>query len=176
MLCVLCGQKKFKLTTEFTKFYRKIMNKELLKTFMKAVRQSTLKRLMKVPEGYEHWKISKGALSFAEVAKHLIDIDEWLINKIKNPELKSTETQTAVMKECGREKFLRLIEGLKKTLDEKLNLIDGLREDELERKIYDDSYDTEMSLAMFILRRNIDHEIHHRGQLAVYLRVIEDSE
>lgn len=152
------------------------MDKELLKDFTKAVRQSTLKRLLKVPEGYEHWKISKDALSFAEVAKHLIDIDEWLINKIKDPGFKSIETQTAVMKECSHEKFLELIEGLKKSLDEKLNLIQGLGRDELDRKIYDDSYNVEMSIAMLILKRNLDHEIHHRGQLAVYLRVIEDSE
>ena len=152
------------------------MDKEIIKDFMKAVRQSTLKRLVKVPEGYEHWKISSGSLSFAEVAKHLIDIDEWTINKIKNPELKSIETQTAVMKECSREKFLELIEGLKRSLDEKLKLIDGFAEDDLQRKIYDDNYDTDMSLAMFISRRNLDHEIHHRGQIAVYLRVIEDSQ
>ena len=152
------------------------MDKELLKDFMKAVRQSTLKRLLKVPECYEHWKISKDPLSFAEVAKHLIDIDEWLVNKIRNHELKSIETQTAVMKECSREKFLELVEGLKKSLDEKLNLIEGLGRNELDGKIYDDGYDTEMTLAMFILRRNLDHEIHHRGQLAVYLRVIENLE
>ena len=153
-----------------------MINKELLKDFMKAVRQSTLKRLLKVPEGYEHWKISGGSLSFAEVAQHLIDIDEWTINKIRNPELKSVETQSAVMNECSREKFIKLIGSLKESLDKKLKLIDGFSEDDLKRKIYDDSYDTEMSLAMFILRRNLDHEIHHRGQLAVYLRVIEDSE
>ena len=115
-------------------------------------------------------------MSFAEVAHHLIDIDEWTINKIRNPELKSVETQSAVMNECSREKFIKLIGSLKESLDKKLKLIDGFSEDDLKRKIYDDSYDTEMSLAMFILRRNLDHEIHHRGQLAVYLRVIEDSE
>ena len=153
-----------------------MINKELLKDFMKAVRQSTLKRLLKVPEGYEHWKISSRSLSFAEVTKHLIDIDEWTINKINNPELKSVETQTAVMNECSREKFIKLIDGLKELLDKKLKYIDGFSEDELKRKIYDDSYNTEMSMAMFILRRNLDHEIHHRGQLAVYLRVIEDSQ
>ena len=152
-----------------------MLNKELLKEFTIAVRQSTLKRLVKVPEGYEHWKLFSSSLSFAEVAKHLIDIDEWLINKIKNPELKSIETQTAVMSECSREKFLKLIDGLRSSLDDKLELIESINEDELGKNFYDDSYDTDMSLAMIILRRNLDHEIHHRGQLAVYLRVIEDS-
>ncbi|MGD8779722.1 MAG: DinB family protein [Ignavibacteria bacterium] len=150
-----------------------MISKELLREFTVAVRQSTLKRLLKVPKGYECWKISPGSLSFAEVAQHLIDIDEWLIRKIETPDLKSIKTQTAIMDECSREKFINLINGLKETLEKKLKIIDNFMEEDLKKKLYDDSYDTEMSMAMLILRRNLDHETHHRGQLAVYLRVLE---
>ena len=152
-----------------------MINKELLNELTIAVRQSTLKRLSKVPEGYEHWKLSENSLSCAEIAKHLIDIDEWTIQKINNPELQSVETQTAIMKECSRAKFNELIEQLKNTLDKKLKLFESLNEEDLKKNIYDDSYDYDMSLSMLILRRNLDHETHHRGQLATYLRVIEDN-
>ncbi len=98
------------------------MEIELLKDFTKVVRESTIKRLIKVPEGYEHWKISKGSLSFAEIAKHLIDLDEWTLRKIKEPTLKAIETQTAIMDSCTREKFLQLIEDLKYTLEKKTEI------------------------------------------------------
>ena len=151
------------------------MDKELLKDFTKIIRNSTIKRLVTVPKGYEHWKLSSDSLSFAEVAKHLIDIDDWTLSKIKNPALKSIETQTAIMDNCDREKFLELIEELKKTLDKKLEFIDNLEKADLEKKIYDDSFGTEISIAMLFLRRNLDHEIHHRGQIAVYLKMLKDK-
>jgi len=47
------------------------MNNKLLKDFCKTVRDSTLKRLKTVPEGYENWRISKNALSFAKLVKIL---------------------------------------------------------------------------------------------------------
>ena len=44
-----------------------------LAEFSRAVRESTLKRLRLVPDGFENWRISPQAMSFADVAKHLID-------------------------------------------------------------------------------------------------------
>ena len=152
------------------------MEIDLLKEFTEAVRCSTIKRLEKVPAGYENWRIRPGSLSFAEVTKHLIDIDEWILQKIENPELKSIETENALMEDCSREKFLELIEGLKKSLVKKLEFIDTLDEADLARKIYDDSYKIKMSVEMLFLRRNLDHEIHHRGQIAVFLRVLRDNQ
>ncbi len=70
----------------------------LLTEFCRTVRESTIKRLEIVPDGYENWKISSGALSFAEITKHLIDCDNWLLEKIKNPSLKSIETETEVIR------------------------------------------------------------------------------
>jgi uncharacterized damage-inducible protein DinB len=150
------------------------MEFELLIEFCRAVRESTIKRLEIVPEGYENWKISSGSLSFTEIAKHIIDLDNWLIEKIKNPSLKSIETETAITKNCNKEEYEGLILSLKKTLEKKIEFLNTLNEDKLEEKIYDDAYNKDVSIAWLILRRNIDHEIHHRGQIAVYLRILKD--
>lgn len=148
------------------------MNKELLNDFTITVRNSTLKRLEEVPAGSENWKISAASLSFAEIAKHLIDIDQWIIRKIKNPNLLSIETQTAAIKNCTPKIYLQLINELKDSLNKKLVLFNLLSEEMLNEKIFEDSLDREVSLALFILRRNLDHEIHHRGQIALYLGMI----
>jgi uncharacterized damage-inducible protein DinB len=147
----------------------------LLTEFCKIVRGSTIKRLEIVPEGYENWKVSSGALSFAEIAKHIIDLDNWLFEKIRNPNTKSIETETAIMKYCNRNKYQELINNLKVILEKKIDIINSLDKNKLKEKMYDDAYDSEVSLAWLILRRNIDHEIHHRGQIAVYLRVLKDK-
>ena len=151
------------------------MEIELLKDFTKSVRESTIKRLMKVPEGYEHWKISDGSLSFAEITKHLIDLDEWTLRKINVPALKAIETQTAIMDICDSEKFLQLVSRLKETLEMKLDYLNSIDTNILKCKIYDDRFNDEVSLYWIFLRGNLDHEIHHRGQIAVYLRVLEDT-
>ena len=151
------------------------MEIELLTEFCRSVRGSTIKRLELVPEGYENWKVSPGALSFAETAKHIIDLDYWLLNKIKNPNTKSIETETAIIKNCNKEEYRKLIKDLKEILGKKIDLIKTLDADKLKEKLYDDSYNSEVSLVWLILRRNIDHEIHHRGQIATYLRVLKDK-
>ncbi len=151
------------------------MEIELLTEFCKSVRSSTIKRLEIVPEGYENWKISPRALSFAEIAKHIIDLDNWLFEKIRNPNTISIETETAIIKYCTGKEYKELIIGLKEILEKKINLINTLDEDKLKVKMYDDAYNCEVSLVWLILRRNIDHEIHHRGQIATYLRVLADK-
>ena len=151
------------------------MEIELLTEFCKRVRGSTIKRLELVPEGYENWKISSGSLSFAEIAKHIIDLDNWLFEKIKNPDIKSIETETAIIKHCNKKEYKELINSLEEILEKKIELINILGENKLKETMYDDAYDSEVSIAWLILRRNIDHEIHHRGQIASYLRVLKDN-
>ena len=151
------------------------MNNKLLKDFCKAVRDSTFKRLNTVPEGYENWRISKNSLSFAEIAKHLIESDDWTIKKINEPAIKSILPEKGSIENCSKQQFKTLILELEKCLDRKIKFIDSLDKEKMESKIYDDRFNDEVSIEWIILRGNIDHEIHHRGQIAVYLRVLKDE-
>jgi len=151
------------------------MKRELLLNFCKAVRNSTLKRLVLVPNGFENWKISTGALGFAEITKHIIDCDNWLLYKINNPDIKSIETESAIIKNCSRQKYEELITNLENVLLKKIEFINNLSDEQLSENIYDDRFKSEVSIAWIILRGNIDHEIHHRGQIATYLRVLKDK-
>ena len=151
------------------------MNNKLLKDFCKAVRDSTFKRLNIVPEGYENWRISKNSLSFAEIAKHLIESDDWTIKKINEPAIKSILPEKGSIENCSKEQFNTLILELEKCLDRKIKFIDSLDKEKMGSKIYDDRFNDEVSIEWIILRGNIDHEIHHRGQVAVYLRALKDE-
>ncbi len=151
------------------------MNNELLINFCRAVRESTLKRLKALPEGYENWRISKNALSFAEIAKHLIESDDWTIRKINDPAIKSILPEKGSIENCSSEEFSSLILELEECLERKIKFIDSLDEDKMKSKIYDDRFNDKVSIEWIILRGNIDHEIHHRGQIAVYLRMLKDK-
>lgn len=151
------------------------MNNEMLIDFCKAVRESTLKRLKIVPAGYQNWRISKGALTFAEIAQHLIKSDDWTIQKIKDPTIKSILPEKGLLDDCSKEEFYLLISKLEKSLERKIKFINTLDEEKMESKIYDDRFNDEVSVMWIILRGNLDHEIHHRGQIATYLRVLKDK-
>jgi len=151
------------------------MNNKLLIDFCKAVRDSTLKRLKTVPEGYENWRISKNALSFAEIAKHLVESDDWTIKKINEPAIKSILPEEGSIENCSKEQFTALILELEECLERKIKLINSLDKEKMKSKIYDDRFNDEVSIEWIILRGNIDHEIHHRGQIAVYLRMLKDK-
>jgi len=152
------------------------MNNELLIDFCRAVRNSTLKRLKTVPEGYESWCISINSLSFAEIAKHLIELDDWTIKKINEPTIKSILPGKGSIDNCSREQFNALILELEECLEKKIKFINSLGKEKIESKIYDDRFNGEVSIEWIILRGNIDHEIHHRGQIAVYLRMLKDKQ
>ena len=152
------------------------MNNKLLIDFCRVVRDSTIKRLKAVPEGYENWSISKNALSFAEIAQHLLDSDDWTINKINNPGIKSILAEEGSIEDCSRKEFNQLISTLEESLERKFKFIESLDKEKMGSKIYDDRFNDEVSIEWIILRGNIDHEIHHRGQVAVYLRMLKDRQ
>ena len=151
------------------------MKNELIIEFCKAVRDSTIKRLKVVPVGYENWSISENSLSFAEIVKHLIESDNWTIKKINEPALKSILPEKGSIDDCSREQFSSLIHELEECLEKKIKFIHSLDREKMESKIYDDRFNDEVSIEWIILRGNLDHEIHHRGQIAVYLRMLKDK-
>jgi uncharacterized damage-inducible protein DinB len=143
--------------------------------FAKAVRESTLKRLRIVPSGFENWRISNNSLSFADIAKHLIDTDNWLFQKLKNHSLESIRADAGSFIVKNRQEYLDLLQNLFQTGKERENLIERIKNEDWNRRIYDDRFNGEISVWWLIVRGNLDHEIHHRGQLASYLRVLKDK-
>ena len=151
------------------------MNNGLLIDFCKSVRESTLKRIKTVPEGYENWRISENALSFAEIVEHIIELDDWTINKINEPATKSILPKKGSIDNCSKEQFNSMIRELEKSLERKIMFINSLDNAKMKSKIYDDRFNSEVSIEWIILRGNLDHEIHHRGQIAVFLRMLKEK-
>jgi uncharacterized damage-inducible protein DinB len=139
-----------------------------------AIRESTLKRLLQVPAGFENWRPTKAALSFADIAQHLIDADNWLFLKLQTPELPSLQGQVGRVSVHNRAIFDDLAEKLRDIGERRKLHIEGLTEADLSRQIFDDRFGREVEVWWIIVRGNLDHETHHRGQIATYLRMVGD--
>jgi uncharacterized damage-inducible protein DinB len=71
----------------------------------------------------------------------------------------------------NRDEYIDLLSQLETTGRERADLIERLGSEHLARKIYDSRFGDKVSVWWIIMRGNLDHEIHHRGQLSVYLRL-----
>src|SRR5579872_3809903 len=143
--------------------------------FVSAVRLSTIKRLELIPSGFENWAISKNSLTVAEIADHIIEADRWLMKKIADPSVKSFKAAKGKINIANRDEYGKLIDELKIWLDKKKNYLAMLTSERLDEKINDDRFGGFVTLWWVIVRGNLDHEIHHRGQLSSYIRVLQDQ-
>jgi len=140
-----------------------------------TVRESTQKRLALIPEGFEEWRLAEDKMSIADIVQHLIDLDYWTIEKLREPGLKAIDGVVNSVQIKSREDFNKLVEKLNTALKHKIEFFSGLSPQDLKIKIYDDRFDKEASIWWIIMRGNIDHEIHHRGQLSAYLQMINSG-
>ena len=151
-----------------------IMKINRLTEFSEAVRLSTVKRLRAVPPGFENWRISKNAMSFGDILHHLIECDDWLLDKLRGKTLEPISGKKGEGEVSDRSEYSALIEKLVNTGKARCEYIRHLTEEDLNENIYDGRFGSEVSTWWIIMRGNLDHEIHHRGQISTYLRVIRD--
>ena len=137
------------------------------------VRKSTMKRLRALPEGKENWRVAEDKMSIADIVHHLIELDRWTIEKLSNEKLKAIDGVVDAVQINSRDDYNKLLNELDGMLNEKILAIKNLTYWDLEKKISDDRFDNDVSVWFVIMRGNVDHEIHHRGELAAYLQCIE---
>ena len=147
--------------------------RKTLADFSNAVRGSTIKRLQLIPSGFENWKISENAMSVADIAQHLVDADRWLFEKLVDHQLEPITGKAGSVDIQRRSEYEAIIDQLRETGETRCRLISG--DLDLDQLIYDARFDGEVTALWIILRGNLDHEIHHRGQLTAYIRVLQDS-
>jgi uncharacterized damage-inducible protein DinB len=138
-----------------------------------AVRGSSIKRLRLVPEGRENWRPLETAMSFADIAFHIKEADIWLFSKLKNRDLHAIKGAAHAFEVSSTRQYLYLIDELVSMGEQRSVLISAMSDEQLESLIPDDRFGGEVTIWWLIARGNLDHETHHRGQLASYLRLVE---
>lgn len=138
--------------------------------FSRAVRESSLKRFRAVPHEHADWCCHPGAFSFTALAGHLIAADRWLFAKLADPQWPPMAGETG-----PPAPFPQLLRDLEATGRERAALLSELSPEELGRRIPDARFGGPVSIWWVIVRGNLDHEIHHRGQLTVYLAMLRNE-
>jgi len=149
---------------------------ERLAKFSDDVRDSTLKRLKLVPGGRENDCFPDGTMSPADIAAHLIQCDEKLF------ELPRTRFSAKTLGVAGQRvvrdahEYARLVASLERLRETRREFILAQDDASLAEPIAFERLigKGEMDLGS-ILYRTLDHEIHHRGALAVFLRHMEGA-
>ncbi len=147
-----------------------------LAEFSRAVRESSLKRFRVVPEGLENWRITPESMSIADLAQHLIHADRWLFLKLADPNINIIAGNPGEVTVTRREQYDELLVQLVDTGNRRVELLRNMTDEDLSKRVLDDHYGVgkESSVWWLLVRANLDHEIHHRGALAVYLRVLKE--
>jgi uncharacterized damage-inducible protein DinB len=142
-----------------------------LAEFSSAVRGSTVKRLELVPEGLENWRVDQRAMSFADLGQHIVDADEWLFRALKGKKQSPMEGRAGLLTVTNRDEFNSMINDLKRTGESRRRLIESMSSSQLAEMMYDRRFGGKVSAWWVVVRGNLDHEIHHRGQIIAYLRI-----
>lgn len=143
-----------------------------LAALSRAVRDSTLKRLRLVPVEFANWRPDDLAMSFADIAFHLIAADRWLFQKVAEPSLPPITGAAGAVRVESPDDWRALIGDLADMGDRRVAWIRSLTEAQLDRILPDERFGGDISVWWLLVRGNLDHETHHRGQVGVYLRLI----
>lgn len=140
--------------------------------FSKAVRESTLKRLRKVPSGKVNWRVSPDAMSFADTARHLIACDLKMFRKLESRDRSTMKDNIIIEDLKNREEYEKMLAELEGLSARRAQMLSNMTEDQFSEKLYDDRFGGMVTAWWIIVRGNLDHEIHHRGQIAAWLRMM----
>ena len=135
-----------------------------------VVRESTLKLLRDVPLGSENWRVDPEAMSFADTAQHLLDADSAHFEALRTAVFSPRFGYAHLLDVSNRTEFDALIEQLRESGQQRVAMMEALREEDLHAPITA-PWGT-ITTWWLIARVGLDHEANHRGQIAAYLRAL----
>lgn len=148
--------------------------RNLLGEMSNAARNSTMRRLKRVAEGAENWAIAEGKLSFADLACHILECDKAILKIFESNSIGKNIGTPGMAGTVDRAGYDAIIAELKEMKTLRHDFILGLSDDQLNVLIDADRIrGVEKMPARLLVVEAIDHEIHHRGQIAAYLGLYE---
>ena len=139
-----------------------------------GIRKLTLKRLEEVPAEFINWRLNNTAMSFAHLAKHIIDVDEIFFS------LSTTNKRTFIWEMGSQEPHFKadepmyssLLNTLKNNSEKRHSIISGFNDITIDDLVLNEK-NKEITLWWFIMHHLLEHETYHRGQIAAYLKVLK---
>lgn len=134
--------------------------------YYEKVRQRTLKVIGCIPQDKFDWTYREGKFSFADVIRHIATIERYMY--AENAQFKpSTYPGHARELADGPENVLAFLDRMHR---ESMDIFGRLTDDDLQKKTITPG-GTPITLWKW-LRAMVEHEIHHRAQMYVYLGML----
>jgi uncharacterized damage-inducible protein DinB len=133
---------------------------------------NTRKIIECVPEDKFGWKPHEKSMTLGRLASHVAEMPGWVVVTINQDKLELTPGQKPFLASTKAE----LLETLDKNVSEARKAIAGATDDHLSKiwsLIYGGKTVFSMPRAAVLRSMVMSHMIHHRGQLGVYLRLVD---
>lgn len=135
--------------------------------YYEKVRQRTLKVVQLIPPDKLEWTYKAGKFTLGDLVRHIATIERYMY--AENAQFKPSRYPGH-----GREVadgFVEVMDFFNKTHEESMQLFSKLSDEDLQRKCITPG-GSEITLWKW-LRLMAEHEIHHRGQIYLYLAMLD---
>ena len=139
---------------------------EIVKYF-ERIRGRTMRVIACIPPDKGEWTYKSGKFSFTDIIRHLGAVDRWMF--AENAQLRPSRYPGH-----GRELadgFDAAVVYMRRMHDEAMTIFRSLSPDDLEKKCMTPG-GVELRVSKW-LRSMIEHEVHHRGQMYIYLGMLD---
>lgn len=135
--------------------------------YFEKVRERTLKVIKVIPRDKINWTYKEGKFTFADIIRHLATIERFMY--AENAQFKPSR-YPGHGKELA-ESYEEVMEFFNRSHSEAMNIFSKLTTDDLEKKC---STPAGIPITLWKwLRAMVEHEIHHRGQIYLYLGMLD---
>lgn len=135
--------------------------------YFEKVRERTLKVIKVIPRDKINWTYKEGKFTFADIIRHLATIERFMY--AENAQFKPS-CYPGHGKELA-ESYEEVMEFFNRSHSEAMNIFSKLTTDDLEKKC---STPAGIPITLWKwLRAMVEHEIHHRGQIYLYLGMLD---
>ncbi|MFX1535242.1 MAG: DinB family protein [Promethearchaeota archaeon] len=146
---------------------------ERLANWSDTIRNSSLKKFKSIPIGYENYRLFPDQMSVADLVLHLIESDTELF-KAKTQNFTSMNLgQANKVFIHNREEYDTLLIKLEEQKTKRRNFILSMSDELLGKTITGERIRGNVKMTLLeLIYEILDHEIHHKGQLSIYIRGI----
>jgi uncharacterized damage-inducible protein DinB len=135
--------------------------------YYERIRQRTLRVIERIPPERINWTYKDGKFTFADLIRHIAAIERYMY--AENAQLKPSR-YPGHGKELA-DGYANVLAYLQRTHQESVDIFSRLSTEDLSKKCPTPG-NVEITVWKW-LRAMVEHEIHHRGQLYVYLSLLD---
>jgi uncharacterized damage-inducible protein DinB len=121
-----------------------------------------------------NWRLNNTAMSFAHIVQHLINVDE-LFFDLASSEEKQFQWKFGTEDPHQRvepSNYKAMLIKLQTYQQKRYTLINAFNPAGIDAQVTDE-HGNNMTFWWFIMRKILEHETYHRGQIAAYLKVLK---